>query len=273
MLRALTFVLGLAVALPATAGQTLPPDEEAAKSALESSPRHGEWVDIPYSGDTRIRSFVVYPERPDSAGTVIVIHEIYGLTDWIRAVGDRLAAEGFIAVVPDLLSGVGPDTDTPRSRDETAALIRELSPDEVRRRLDAARNFAVQIPSGSGLIATMGFCWGGSQSFAYATDQPSLDAAIVYYGSAPEDDALVRIEAPVLGLYGGDDARVNATIHAAAKKMKSLRRTYEVEVYEGAGHGFLRNQQGREGANRKAAEKAWPRTLKFLRQQLVDEAF
>jgi carboxymethylenebutenolidase len=233
-------------------------------------------VDISYTGDTRIRTFVVYPERAEKGPVVIVIHEIYGLTDWIRAVGDQLAAEGFIAVVPDLISGLGPGgggTDSAGSRDDVVKLIRGLTPDEANRRLNAVRGFALQIPAGNGGVATMGFCWGGSRSFGYAAAQPALDAAVVYYGSSPDEDALALVEAPVLGLYGGDDARVNATIPAAAKKMKSRKRTYEREIYEGAGHGFLRNQSGREGANMKATEKAWPRTIKFLRKRLADNPF
>ncbi len=278
MSRALTIVLGLALAgaVPAASAQGLPPDAEGAAAALESSPRHGEWVDISYTPDTKIRTFVVYPERAEKGPVVIVIHEIYGLTDWIRAVGDQLAAEGFIAVVPDLISGLGPGgggTDSAGSRDDVVKLIRGLTPDEANRRLDAVRSFALQIPAANGGVATMGFCWGGSRSFGYAAARPALDAAVVYYGSSPDEDALGLIEAPVLGLYGGDDARVNATIPPAAKKMKSRKRTYEREIYEGAGHGFLRNQSGRDGANKKASEKAWPRTIKFLRKRMADNPF
>lgn len=278
MSRPLTLVLGLVLAgaVPAAAQWGLPPDEAGAKAALDSSPRHGEWVDISYTGDTRIRTFVVYPERSESAPVVIVIHEIYGLTDWVRAVGDQLAAEGFIAMVPDLLSGLGPGgggTDSVGSRDDVAKLIRGLSPAEANRRLDAVRGHAVQIPAANGRIASIGFCWGGSRSFGYAAHQPALDAAVVYYGSAPDEEALVLVEARVLGLYGGDDARVNATIPPAAKKMKSLKKSYEREIYDGAGHGFLRDQTGRDGANKKATEKAWARTVKFLHKAFKDESF
>ncbi len=278
MSRALTVVLGLALAgaVAGAADWGLPPDADGAKAALDSSPRHGEWVDISYTGDTKIRTFVVYPERAENAPVVIVIHEIYGLTDWIRAVGDQLAAEGFIAMVPDLLSGLGPGgggTDSVGSRDDVVKLIRGLSPVEANRRLDAVRGHAVQLPAANGRIATIGFCWGGSRSFGYATHQPGLDAAVVYYGSAPDEEALVLVVAPVLGLYGGDDARVNATIPPAAKKMKSLGKSYEPEIYDGAGHGFLRNQTGRDGANKKATKKAWPRTVKFLRKAFADKSF
>jgi carboxymethylenebutenolidase len=248
----------------------LPPGEEQAKAALEKSPRHGEFVDIKVEGGKYpIRTWVVYPERKDKAPVIVVIHEIFGLSDWIRAVGDQLAAEGFIAVVPDLISGMGPGgggTDSLKSRDDVVRLIRGLTPEEATKRLDAVRAYAIKLPAANGKNATVGFCWGGSRSFAYATTQPDLNAAVVYYGSAPDSQSLAKIKAPVLGLYGGDDARVNATIDPAAAEMKKLGKIYETEIYEGAGHGFLRAQSGRDGANLKATQQAWPRMLAFLRK-------
>ena len=275
--RALTVILGLTLAAaPAAARKNVPPDAAGARAALDSSPRTKEWVEISYRGATMIRTFVVYPGRAESAPVVIVIHEIDGLTDWVRAVGDHLAANGFIAVMPDLLSGLGPGDEgleSPRSREDVVELIGGLSADEVNRRLDAVRIFALQVPAANGGIATMGFGWGGGHSFGYAAHQPAVDAAIVFYGPSPKPEALERIEARVLGLYGGDDAEVNATITPAAKKMKSLRRTHEVRVYDGVGRDFLRDQAGGGGANGKAAEKAWGRTVKFLRKALADNPF
>jgi len=215
---------------------------------------------------------VVYPERKDKAPVVIVIHEIYGLTDWIRAVADRLAADGFIAVAPDFISGKGPGgggSDSVPSRDDVVKLIRALTPEEVDARLDAVREFAAKLPAASGKTSTLGFCWGGARSFAYATHYPGLGAAVVFYGSSPSDPAaLARIQAPVLGHYGGDDARVNATIAAAEAELKRSGRTYEANVYEGAGHGFLRAQDDRDGANLRATQAAWPRTVAFLKKHL-----
>ena len=258
---------------PATPGpqdEGLPPGEAQAKAALEKSPRHGEWADVKLAGsDTRLRTYVVYPERKEKAPVVIVIHEIFGLSDWVRGVADQLAHDGFIAVAPDLISGMGPEgggTDSLPSRDDVVKTIRGLTPEETAKRLDAVREYAIKLPSANGKSAALGFCWGGSSTFAYATRQPSLDAAIVYYGGAPEAPALASIKAPVLGLYGGEDARVNATIEPASAEMKKLGKIYEYEIYEGAGHGFLRAQADREGANMKAAEKAWPRTIAFLRK-------
>ncbi|HSE64276.1 MAG TPA: dienelactone hydrolase family protein [Thermoanaerobaculia bacterium] len=250
----------------------LPPSEATAKAALDASTRHGEYVDVKSpAGGTPIRTFVVYPERKDKAGVVIVIHEIYGLSDWIRSVADALAREGFIAVAPDLISGLGPGgggTESAASRDDVVKLVRGISPEDANARLDAVRAWAIGLPAANGRTATIGFCWGGARSFAYAAAQPALDAAVVYYGTSPETAELAKIRAPVVGLYGGDDARVNATIPAAETEMKRLGKVYEPNVYEGAGHGFLRQQDGKEGANLRATEQAWPRTVAFLRERL-----
>src|SRR5262249_12133829 len=185
-----------------------------------------------------LRTWIVYPERKDKAPVVIVIHEIFGLSDWIRAVADRLAADGFIAVAPDFISGRGPGgggSESVPSRDDVVALIRGLKPEEVNAGLDAVRDWARKLPAATGKTATIGFCWGGGRSYAYAAGQRGLDAAVVYYGSSPETPSLSSVKAPVLGLYGGDDARVNATIEPAAAEMKKLGKTYETEVYDGAG--------------------------------------
>lgn len=252
--------------------RTLPPSEETAKARLETSPRHGEFTDVkPPGSNQAIRTWVVYPERREKAGVVIVIHEIYGLTDWIRGVADQLAKEGFIAVAPDLMSGMGPNgggTEAFTSRDDVVRTIRGLTVEEVARRLDAVRAWAVKLPAANGKSATVGYCWGGARSFEYAALQPGLNAAVVFYGTSPDSSLLSRVKAPVLGLYGGDDARVNATIEPAATLLKRFNRVYETEIYEGAGHGFLRAQAGRDGANLRATQKAWPRAVAFLKKYL-----
>lgn len=262
-MKRLIFLMSLAATPLFCAEPAIPPDEEGAKAALEASPRHGEWADI-----GGVKTWIVYPERKDKAPVVLVIHEIFGLTDWVRSVADRLAADGYIAVAPDLLSGKGPaggNTDSVASRDDAVKLVRELQTGEVRSRLDAVRAHALKLPAASGKIAVTGFCWGGARTFDYATHQPGLDAAIVWYGTSPEDPAaFASIKAPVLGLYGGDDARVNTTVAPAAAEMKKLGRTFEHEVYDGAGHGFLRAQSGREGKNLAAARSGWKRMLDFL---------
>jgi carboxymethylenebutenolidase len=273
MRKALALMVPLLALGRPGAAQDIPPAEEQAKAALEKSPRHGEWIDVKVpAGGAPIRTWVVYPERKDRAGVVLVIHEIFGLSDWIRGVADQLAKEGFIAVAPDLLSGKGPGgggTESVASRDDVGTLIRGLTPEETTARLNAVRDWAIKLPSANGRSATAGFCWGGSASFAYAAAQPGLNAAVVYYGTAPpEESALAAIKAPVLGNYGGDDARVTATVAPTKEAMKKAGKSYEARVYEGAGHGFLRQQSGKEGANLKAAREAWPKTLAFLREAL-----
>ncbi|HSR43075.1 MAG TPA: dienelactone hydrolase family protein, partial [Longimicrobiales bacterium] len=206
----------------------------------------------------------------DPAPVVIVIHEIFGLSDWIRAVADQLAAEGFIAIAPDLISGKGPDGGGSESVDRQGAvrLIRGLDRPEVDRRLRAAAAYATGLPAATEAVGAVGFCWGGSTTFRFATVWPELDGAVVYYGSSPDTEALARIRAPVQGHYGGDDERVNATIPDARAEMARLEKAYDPNIYEGAGHGFLRQQDGREGANLRATEQAWPRTVAFFRQHL-----
>jgi carboxymethylenebutenolidase len=265
----------LAAGLAAAAeppSSAIPPGEAGAKAALETSPRHHEWVDLPASGDAgKLSLFVAYPERKEKAPVVVVIHEVYGLTDWVRAVADRLAAEGFIAVAPDMLTGRGPGgggTEKFPSRDDAVKAVRELAPAQVTALLDAAARYGTALPAATGRYATLGFCWGGTQSFAHATLRPELGAAVVYYGASPDPAALAAVRAPVMGNYGEDDARVNATVGPAAEKMKELGKVFVAATYPGAGHGFLRAQDGREGANLAAALKAWPATVDFLKQHL-----
>ena len=250
-------------------GQSLPASDDTARTRLNASPRHGEWVKVESGGDT-INAWVVYPERSDPAPVVLVIHEIYGLTDWIRSVADQLAAEGYIAIAPDILTGKGPGGGGTESvdRDGAVALVRALDRSEVVVRLNAVAQFATSLPAAQDKWASVGFCWGGSTSFAYAAAQPNLSAAVVYYGSSPSAEALARIQGPVLALYGGDDARVNKTIPAAQTEMKRLGKSYQPEIYDGAGHGFLRAQEARDGANMRASEQAWPETIGFLRKEL-----
>jgi carboxymethylenebutenolidase len=263
-------------AQPAQAAQprnpALPAAEEGAKAAIESSPRHGEWAEVKVAGrEAPVKLWVVYPERKDKAPVVMVISEIFGLSDWIRGVADQLAKDGFIAIAPDFISGKGPNgggTDAVASRDEVVKLIRSVTPDEQVAVLNATRDYALKLPAANGKVGTVGFCWGGSASFNYATAQPALHAAAVFYGSSPDAAKLGTIKAPVMGLYGGNDARVNATIPPAEAEMKKLGKAFTAHVYEGAGHGFLRQQSGQEGANMKASEQAWPAVLAFFRQHL-----
>jgi carboxymethylenebutenolidase len=252
-------------------GAALPAGEAEARDRLNASPRHGEWVSVSLEdGQDPVRAWVVYPERPDRAPVVVVIHEIYGLTDWIRGVADQLAADGYIAIAPDLLSGFGPEGRGTEGVDAqgAVALIRELDRDQVNRRLRGVAEWGMALPASLPRSAMLGFCWGGTASFTMATVWPELDAAVVFYGSSPADEAVARVRTPVLGLYAGDDARVNTTIPGAQAIMAETGGRFEVEIYEASGHGFLRQQDGRDGANLRATEGAWPRTLGFLREVL-----
>ena len=267
-----SLLLVVLAALPAgtASAGAIPPGEADAKAALEKSPRHHEWVNIDLPGSaTKLSAFVAYPERKEKAPMVIVIQEIFGLTDWIRSVADQLAAEGFIAIAPDLLSGRGPKgggTEDYSSRDDVVKAVRSLAAPEVVAMLDATVKYGTTLPAATARFATVGFCWGGGQSFNYAVQQPLLSAAVVYYGMTPAPEALQKVKAPVLGLYGEDDARVNTTVGPGEAKMKELKKTFVTYTYNGAGHGFLRAQDGRDGANLEASKQAWPATIKFLKK-------
>ena len=258
----------LAVPAGAAAAQALPPGEDGAVARLDASPRHGEWVTYDAGGGDSVRAWVVYPERSDRAPVVVVIHEIFGLTDWIRSVTDQLAAEGFIAIAPDLLTGKGPGGGGTSSVDRQGAiaLIQGLKPDEVQRRLRAAAEYAMGLPAARASAASVGFCWGGSTVFAFAAGWPDLKGAAVFYGTPPVEEAMARIRAPVDAFYGGDDARVTSTVEPARAAMRRLGKRYQPHVYDGAGHGFMRDQAGRNGANLKAAQQAWPAAVAFLKE-------
>ncbi len=248
----------------------VPPGFEQAEAALKSSKQKNEWVNISYAGGPPIKSWVAYPNTTEKAPVVIVIMEIFGLQPWIQGVADQLAEDGYIAIAPDLLSGMGPGgggTAEIGSPDEARKVITGLTPEEAANRLKAVRAHALTMPQANGKTATVGYCWGGARSFEFAVAEPGVDAAIVFYGTSPANAPdFAKINAPVLGLYGEDDARVNATIEPAAAEMKKLGKTFEYEIYDGAGHGFLRAQQDRGGANYRASEQAWPRVLGFLAQ-------
>jgi carboxymethylenebutenolidase len=261
---------GMVFAHPGHPGHP-PADEAGAIAQINASPRHGEWVTVDAAGGDKVDLWVVYPERADKAPVVIVVHEIFGLSDWARAVADQVAAEGFIAVAPDFLTGKGPGGGGSRTMtaDQARGLFGGLQAAEITNRLNAAARYGTSLPAANKEFGVIGFCWGGGISFSYATQQPDLDAAVAFYGTSPATDALARVQAPVLGLYGGADARVNATIPGAEAEMKRLGKRYEYEIFDGAGHGFLRQQAGQAGANLAATEKAWTRMVAFLKQSLA----
>lgn len=249
--------------------QGLPPNASAAPARLSASPRHGEWAMIRTGDGDSVRAWIVYPERSTRAPVVVVVHEIFGLSSWVRGVADQLAADGFIAIAPDLLTMKNlPDGPDSVLAPLATAAIRTLDPARVQRQLDAVGRYGMSLPAAEKKYGIVGFCWGGGVSFAHAVHSPSLGASVVYYGTSPPTADLASVHAPVLGLYGGSDARVDATISPADSAMRALNRTYEHVVYPGAGHGFLRQQSGMEGANLAAARTAWPATLAWFRKYL-----
>lgn len=243
--------------------------QDWAKQKLDQSPRHREWVKVTADGRP-VEAYVVYPEVSNKAPVVLVIEEIFGLSDWAQLVTDEFAAAGYIAIVPDLLSGKGPNgggTKTMNS-DQIGQGMRDLKPEEITADLNAAADYALKLPASSGKLFVAGFCFGGSQSFRYATNRPDLKAAFVFYGGAPTDSAsLERIKAPVYGFYGGSDARVTATVEPTKKQMAELGKTYDPVVYEGAGHGFMRSGEdpnNKVEANVKAREQGWAKVKDTL---------
>jgi carboxymethylenebutenolidase len=259
-----------AVAIPVTFGDPrLPADASGAPARLAASPRHGEWVTIRTGGTDSLRAWVVYPERSTKAPVVVVVHEIFGLSSWIRAVADQLAADGFIAIAPDLLTmknlPEGPDSVVAPL---ATAAIRTLDAGWVQNQLDAVGQYGMSLPAAQKKYGIVGFCWGGGVSFAHAAHAPGLGASVVYYGVSPKATDLPSVRAPVLGLYGGNDARVDATIPPADTALRALGRTYTYSIYPGAGHGFLRQQTGMDGANLVATRAAWPATIAWFRKYL-----
>lgn len=247
----------------------LPPDAEHSMARLNVSPRHGEWVMLHTATGDSLHAWVVYPERSTKAPVVVVIHEIFGMSTWVRAVTDQLAKEGFIAIAPDLVSGpripVGSDTLT--NQDGIAA-VSKLKPTDVQAGIYAAANYAMALPAALHKYGVVGFCWGGTASFAHAVASSTLGASVVYYGTSPSTADLMSVKAPVLGLYGGSDARVVATVAPADSAMKAMHKIYEPHVFDGAGHGFLRAQTGNNGANMTATQQAWPATINWFRKYL-----
>ena len=253
------------------ASGTIPASATIVADRLAKSPRHGEYAMIRTGPSDSVRAWIVYPQRSSKAPVVVVVHEIFGLSAWVRGVADQLAADGFIAIAPDLLTGKLPlvaGTDTVEAQAATAA-IRSLRSEDVQRQLAAVGQYGMSLPAAEKRYGVVGFCWGGSASFASAVVSPAgQGAAVVYYGTSPATSSLASVKIPVLGLYGGADARVGATVPPADSAMKALGKRFEPHTFAGAGHGFLRQQEGQGGANLEAAQKAWPLTISFFRSTL-----
>jgi len=257
---AVLLLVSLAVALNA---------QDWAKARLEASPRHREYVTLKH-GTRSLQALVVYPEVKEKASVVILIHEIFGLSDWAKEMADELAGQGFIVIAPDLLSGFGPNgggSSEFASQDATVKAVSGLDPDGVLADLDAAADYGKKLAAANGKIAVVGFCWGGSKSFAFATHRKDLSAAFVFYGTGPTD--VSGVVAPVYGFYAGNDARVGATVPGTTAAMKAAGKIYEPVTYDGAGHGFMR--AGEDPGNtvpghKTAREESLARLVKLLKE-------
>ena len=249
--------------------------QEWAKVRLDASPRHREYVALK-QGTRTVQAFVVYPEVSTKAPVVILIHEIFGLTDWAKEMADELAAEGFIVVAPDLLSGMGPNgggTSAFASQDDAVKAVSGLDAGQVMADVDAAADYGRHLAAGNGRIAVVGFCWGGGKSFAFATHRKDLSAAFVFYGPGPQD--VSAINAPVYGFYGGNDLRIGATVPATVAAMKAAGKFYEPVTYDGAGHGFMRAGEdpgNTVAGNKTAREQGFARLVKLLREMKAGAA-
>lgn len=262
MKRTLALASLLVVSLVAASAQ------DWAKQNLEKSPRHSEWVTLKHDNRS-LKAFIVFPEVKGKASAVVMIHEIFGLTDWAKSAADQLAAAGYIAIAPDLLSGFGPNSggssEFSSSQDAVKA-VSGLDPDTVTADLNSAADYVKKLPASNGKVAVAGFCWGGGQSFRFATNRHDLSAAFVFYGPAPKD--ISAINAPVYGFYGGNDGRIDATIPDTTAAMKGASKTYDPVTYDGAGHGFMRAGEdpgNTNPANTTARTQAWERWKSLLK--------
>jgi carboxymethylenebutenolidase len=242
--------------------------QDWARAKVEKSPRHHEWATVKHDGRS-VETFVVYPESKDKRPVVLVIHEIFGMSDWVQDLADQLAEAGYIAVAPDLLSGMGPNggrTSAFAGQSEVTEAVSHLNPNQITADLNAVADYGLRLPASNGKLFVTGYCWGGGQSFRFATNRRDLKAAFVFYGQPPDKDAMKRITAPVYGFYGGNDSRIDATIPQAKEDMAAAGKSYDPVIYEGAGHGFMRAGEAPDAndANKKARDDAWTRWKTLL---------
>jgi carboxymethylenebutenolidase len=254
------------ILLVALAASTLAA-QDWAKATLDKSPRKHEWVTIKHDGRP-VKTFIAYPDTKAKVPVVLVIHEIFGMTDWVQDLADQVAAAGYIAIAPDLLSGMAPNgggtTDFPQGGAMRA--IGQLPADQKTADLNAVADYGLKLPGASGKLFVTGYCWGGGESFRFATNRPDLSAAFVFYGVPPSKEDMARIKAPVYGFYAGNDARIGATIPDTITNMKALGKKYDPVTYEGAGHGFMRGgeQPDARAGDAKARTEAWARWKTLL---------
>lgn len=238
--------------------------QDWAVKKLDASPRHHEYVTLQVMGKP-VQAFVDYPEVNHKATSVVMIHEIFGLSGWMKTMADDVAAVGYIAIAPDLLTGMGPNgggTDSFPSQDAVVKAVGTLDPAFVMAALDAASDYVKKLPAANGKLASAGFCWGGGKSFEFATHRKDLSAAFVFYGPPPPAAAMANITAPVYGFFAGNDARIGAMVPGAIADMKAAGKTFEPVTYDGAGHGFMRagvDPTNTVEANKTAREQGFAR--------------
>jgi carboxymethylenebutenolidase len=262
MKRLLSSVAALAVVCSVSA-------QDWARPRLEKSPRHLEWVTLEHDG-REVKCFIGFPEVKSKATAIVLIHEIFGLTDWVRGMVDQFAEAGYIAIAPDFLSGAGPGgggTDSFGANDNVRGKIQGLPDSQVMADIKAAADYVAKLPANNGTVAVGGFCWGGGKTFNYAATGASFGAGLVFYGSAVPPEKMSAIKAPIHGFYGGNDARITAAVPDVTAQMKAAGKKFEPVVYEGAGHGFMRAAEdplNSNEANKKARDESWKRIKEIL---------
>ena len=283
----LTLAIGTTLTLGATASASA---QDWAKESLAKSPRHGEYVTIKEPSGRSLQAWVVYPEVKGKASVVVMIHEIFGLSDWAREMADELAGAGYIVVAPDLLSGFGPIAGAPAmpagapmdhdhmqmgagsgaafgpatpggssafpDQGSMTKAVSSLDAGIVTADLDAASDYGKKLPAANGKLFVAGFCWGGGKTFLFATHRKDLSGAMVFYGPPPPADTMKSITAPVYGFYAGNDARITATVPDTTAAMKTAGKTYDPQIYDGAGHGFMRAGEAPDASAENAAARA-----------------
>jgi carboxymethylenebutenolidase len=261
MKRLLLSVAALAVIGSASA-------QDWAKARLDKSPRHLEWVTVK-SGDRTVKCFIGFPEVKTMATTVVLIHEIFGLSDWMRGMVDQFAEAGYIAIAPDFLSGMGPNgggTDSFGANDNVRGKIQGLPDSQVMADVKAAADYVSKLPASNGKVVVGGFCWGGGKTFNYAATGAPFAAGLVFYGTAVKPEQMAAIKVPIYGFYGGNDARITAAVPEVTEQMKAAKKKYDPVTYAEAGHGFMRAGEDPEATapNKKAREESWKRIKEIL---------
>src|SRR5262245_16671251 len=253
----------LAVFTVAILATAVCPAQDWAKARLDKTPRHLEWIKIK-SGDREVDCSIAFPETKDKATAVIVIHEIFGLTDWVRSATDQLAEAGYIAIAPDFLSGKA----GARGGDGARGAISSVPADQITADLNATLNYVSKLPACNGKVVVAGFCWGGTQTFRFATNNKEIKAGFVFYGQSPAEADLARINCPIYGFYGEKDGRITLAFPTTTEQMKKASKIFEPVIYEGAGHGFMRSGEDPAGGapDKKAREESWIRLKGLLKK-------